>query len=298
MNTAFNSNDMDLNLDSSPMGDLDDNPDISATQSQSGAAFERISVLLAHEEPGSAERTKALFKQANWSTHCHRASSIEDLGESLQEQNWDLVIGYGDSEEFLPAVINKLLAGANSHARAIFLDTEYSSTNALQIMQCGFQDYLTIDENERFLFAVSREVEALHNAHHARSSATVLAEAEAKSQLLLNTTADAIAYVGDGMLIDANTVFIETLGFASADDIELMPLMDLIAEQSQAEMRKVIKLLSKGESDIPSTDTFLSNARGESVQVSIDFSAASHDGEACTQIILRGLQDNGNSALS
>ncbi|RZV49433.1 MAG: EAL domain-containing protein, partial [Pseudomonadales bacterium] len=159
-------------------------------------------------------------------------------------------------------------------------------------------DYLTIDEGERFLFAVSREVEALHNAQHAQSSASVLAEAEAKSQLLLSTTADAIAYVADGMLIDANTVFVETLGYSDVDDLELMPLMDLVAENSQGEMRKVIKLLSKGDSDIPSTDTYLQNASGESVQVSIDFSAASHEGEACTQIILRGLHGNDISANS
>lgn len=290
MSTAFDANDMDLELDPSFM---DDSPDIGesvAPGAARAAAFDRISVLLAHELPEKADHTRNLFRDANWSAHCHRASSVEDFRESLEEQNWDLVVGYGDSSDFRPAIISKLLAESNSTARAIFLDEEYSATNALQIVQCGFHDYLTGAEEDRFLFCVSREVEALHNATHAQKSATVLAEAEAKSQLLLNTTADAIAYISDGMLIHANNVFVETLGYASADDIELMPLMDLVAEQSQPGMRKVIKQLDKGDSEIPSGDVSLSQADGEAISVTIEYSAASHDGEPCTQIILRGLQ--------
>ncbi|MGB5324079.1 MAG: EAL domain-containing protein [Pseudomonadales bacterium] len=290
MSTAFEANDMDLDLESGSLEDQFECPYSEDAHANHTAAFARISVLLAHEFPEKADLTKALFQSANWATHCHRASSVEDLRESLQEQNWDLLVGYGDSTEFLPAVITKLLSEANSSARAIFLDDSYSTANALQIVQCGFHDYLTQAEEDRFLFVASREVQALHNEMHAQSSASVIAEAEAKTRLLLDTTTDAIAYVSDGMLIDANNAFIEALAYESAEDLLLMPLMDMAADQSRPEIRKVIKQLSKGERDIPSSGFYLLKANGESLSATIEFSAGTHDGEPCTQIILRGLQ--------
>ncbi|NNL56461.1 MAG: EAL domain-containing protein [Pseudomonadales bacterium] len=286
--------DLDLDLDVQSL-DPGDAAQAAALTAPVAAQLDRVSILLAHENPERGEATKAIFKDASWSTHCHRVTSIEDLGDSLQQQPWDMIIAYADSSLFMPAVIGKQIEQAGACIRSIYLDDSYSSTNALQITQCGFHDYLTEQEHERLLFAVQREALALKNERTALSSESVLAEAEAKSKLLLDSTADAIAYVADGMLIHANNVFVEQLGFNSVEDIELQPFMDFVAKDDESQIRKILRQLDAGASDLPDTQLKLVDAGQNERDVEIAFATASHDGESCTQIILRGAAAGGST---
>lgn len=244
-------------------------------------------ILLAHENPQATEHTKTLFKQIECSVQLHRTSSIEDLQDSLKQNEWDIIICYADSTLFMPAIITKHIELLNIPPRAIYIDDVYSSPNASQIILCGFSDYLIHGEDERLLFSISRETAALKDHRVAATSETVLAEANAKSQLLLDSTADAIAYIADGMLIHANNTFVETLGFVSVQDIELQSFIDLVSSNDQSTIKSIIKKLGRGEEDISDTQLNLLMASGDELLAELAFASASHDGEACTQIILR-----------
>ena len=61
--------------------------------------------------------------------------------------------------------------------------------------------------------------------------------AEKRCQLLLDSSVDAIAYVHDGMHIYANRAYLELFGYDDVEDLEGMPMIDLIGGADQSASR-------------------------------------------------------------
>ncbi|MBT8149685.1 MAG: hypothetical protein KJO24_07110, partial [Gammaproteobacteria bacterium] len=93
MTTAIGMDKLDLDLDLDVQSlDSGDTAQVAAVSVPVAAQLDRVSILLAHEDPERGEATKAIFKDAGWSSHCHRVRSIEDLNDSLLQQPWDMII--------------------------------------------------------------------------------------------------------------------------------------------------------------------------------------------------------------
>ena len=209
-------------------------PDIAADEQDKQAKSKRsIHLLIAHEDPAQANRFKSLFKDAGWLTHAHRVTSVEDLNESLQNNDWNIILAFGSSKMYLPAVIGNYIEKNNSNIHAIFVDEAYTPTNAVQILHCGFRDYITSEEPERLLYIAGREIQSQRDHRLASEAQQILDEANARSQLLMDSTAEAIVYVTDGMIVHANAVFAEQLNFETADDLDCFPFIDLLTAKDQ-----------------------------------------------------------------
>ena len=241
MNTVIDTENVNLDIHLADQAFERSAFDLTLESNSETVATNRINILIAHEVNERCSTTKALLKKTEWSANCHRVTSVEDLNHSLNQNQWDLIIAYGDSTLFRPAVVGKQIEQCQSAVRAIYLEKTYSATNALQIIHCGFHDYLTEGEEDRLLFIISREIQSLRYQRKATQSDSVLAEAKAKSKLLLDTTADAVAYIADGTIIHANHVFISALGFAQAEDIELQPIVDLVHAADKKRLKKLSK---------------------------------------------------------
>ena len=246
-----------------------------------------IHILVAHEEPSETNKIKNIFKNSGWIVNAHRITSIEDLDESLNNPIWNIILAFGDSKQYLPAVIGSAIKNNNPQLRAIYLDESYSSANALQIFQCGFCDYLTIDEHDRLLLVARREIQSQEDHKTAHAAQSVMAETNARSQLLMDSTADAVAYVIDGMIVHSNNAFSSQLNFSSADQLDCLPFIDLVSSSDQEKIKPLLRKHQLGEKNESSIIVDIVKADSENIQAELLLALASFEGEACTQIILR-----------
>ncbi len=257
-----------------------------------------IHLLVAHEEPSETDKIKNIFKNSGWIVNAHRITSIEDLDESLRNQTWNIILAFGHSKTYFPAVIGNALEKNNTQLRAIYLDEKYSATNALQIFQCGFCDYLTINEHERLLFVASREIQSQQDHKIANAAQSVMAEANARSQLLMDSTTDAVAYVIDGMIVHSNHAFSSTLNFSSSDDLDYMPFIDLVSSHDQTKIKPLLRKHQLGEEKESSITIDIVKSNAETMKTELLLALASFEGDPCTQIILRSATDKENAAQS
>src|SRR5690606_10267232 len=95
---------------------------------------------------------------------------------------------------------------------------------------------------------------------------------------------DALAFFSDGMVLNANQAFADLLGYASPDDLDCLPVIDLIAEQDKDKFKAFLKTLGSRPSELGIS---LMRADGEEFLVPMTLSAATHDGEVCRQILIR-----------
>ena len=250
-----------------------------------------IHLLIAHEDPNEANKIKNVFKNSGWIVNAHRITSIEDLDESLGNQTWNILLAFGHSKLYLPAVLGNAIHKNNAQIRAIYLDDEYSSTNALQIFRCGFCDYLTLKEHDRLLYVASREIKSQEDNQTALAAQSVMAETNARSQLLMDSTADAVAYVIDGMIVHSNNAFCTQLNFRSPDDLDYFPFIDLVSTEEHNRVKPLLRKYQFGKQEESNITIDIIKADKESMQAELLLAMASFEGETCTQIILRSTID-------
>ena len=251
-----------------------------------------IHLLIAHEEPSEASKIKNIFKNSGWIVNAHRITSVEDLDESLRNQTWNILLAFGHSKLYLPAIIGNAINRNDAQLRAIYLDNEYSSTNALQIFRCGFCDYLTIQEHDRLLHVARREIKSQEDHRTAIAAQSVMAETNARSQLLMDSTADAVAYIIDGMIVHSNNSFTTQLNFNSPDELDCLPFIDLVSIADHKKLKPLLRKYQLGEQQESSITLDIVKADTETMQAELLLAMASFEGEACTQIILRSVTKN------
>ncbi|MBK3760070.1 EAL domain-containing protein [Stutzerimonas frequens] len=249
-----------------------------------------IRLLILEDSQNEAERLVSLFRNAGQATRVHRLTSSDDLAEALT-QIWDLLISAPQSENLDPSEaisairrqakdipIIQLTAG--NHAEAI--------TDALML---GAQDALPQGEDEWLLLVANRELANLEERRARRSAEVALREAEKRCQLLLDSSVDAIAYVHDGMHIYANRAYLELFGYDDVEDLEGMPMIDLIGGADQSRFKTFLKNYQtlEGSAELACGGV---RADGEALKMRMSFSPAAYDGEPCIQVVIRAESDS------
>lgn len=249
-----------------------------------------IRLLILEDSQNEAERLVSLFRNAGRATRVHRLTSSDDLAEALQ-QSWDLLISSPTSEHLDPSEAITAIRRQAKDIPAIQLITNNDSEAITEALMLGAQDALPQGDDERLILVANRELANLEERRARRAAEIALREAEKRCQLLLDSSVDAIAYVHDGMHIYANRAYLQLFAYEDPDELEGMPMIDLIASADQVRFKDFLKSYAD---DTGNTDLDCSGVKadGRAFRSRMSLSPATYDGEPCIQVVLRAEQDN------
>jgi multidomain signaling protein FimX len=249
-----------------------------------------IRLLILEDSQNEAERLVSLFRNAGHATRVHRLTSSDDLAEVLQ-QTWDLLICAPSSENLDPSEAITAIRRQAKDIPVIQLVEGNDSEAITEAMLFGAQDALPQGEDERLVLVAKRELASLDERRARRAAEVALREAEKRCQLLLESSVDAITYVHDGMHIYANRSYLELFGYEDADELEGMPMIDLIASADQSSFKDFLKHYQSvdGSADLNCQGV---RADGSSFAAQMNFSPATYDGEPCIQVVIRAETSN------
>ncbi len=249
-----------------------------------------IRLLILEDSQNEAERLVSLFRNAGQATRVHRLTSSEDLAEVLQ-QTWDLLINAPTSTNLDPSEAIGAIRKQAKDIPVIQLIDGNDSDAITEALALGAQGALPQGEDEWLILVASRELANLEERRARRSAELALREAEKRCQLLLESSVDAIAYVHDGMHIYANRAYLELFGYEDVEELEGMPMIDLIASCDQGEFKGFLKNYQslQGSAELVCGGV---RADGSGFKASMHFSPASYDGEPCIQVVIRAESDN------
>ncbi len=249
-----------------------------------------IRLLILEDSQNEAERLVSLFRNAGQATRVHRLTSSDDLAEALQK-SWDLLITSPNSEHLAPSEAISAIRRQAKDIPVIQLLADNDSDSITEALTLGAQDALPQGEDERLILVAKRELGNLEERRARRAAEVALREAEKRCQLLLESSVDAITYVHDGMHIYANRAYLELFDYQDADELEGMPMIDLIASADQADFKNFLKNYQSAEGNAELACTGV-RASGQTFQARMSFSPATYDGEPCTQVVIRAESDN------
>jgi multidomain signaling protein FimX len=249
-----------------------------------------IRLLILEDSQNEAERLVSLFRNAGRATRVHRITSSDNLAEALQ-QSWDLLISAPTSDHIDP---NEAITAIRRQAKdipVIQLVAGNESDAITEALMLGAQDALPQGDDERLILVANRELANLEERRARRAAEVALREAEKRCQLLLDSSVDAITYVHDGMHIYANRAYLKLFDYEDADELEGMPMIDLIAGEDQTRFKDFLKSYASGEG---SAELSCGGVKpdGQRFAARMSFSPATYDGEPCIQVVIRAENDN------
>lgn len=249
-----------------------------------------IRLLILEDSQNEAERLVSLFRNAGRATRVHRITSSDNLAEALQ-QSWDLLICAPSSEHLDPSEAISAIRRQAKDIPAIQLVADNDSESITEALMLGAQDALPQGDDERLILVANRELANLEERRARRAAEVALREAEKRCQLLLESSVDAITYVHDGMHIYANRAYLKLFDYEDAEELEGMPMIDLIASEDQAAFKDFLKNYASGEGNAELSCGGV-KPNGQRFQARMNFSPATYDGEPCIQVVIRAESDN------
>ena len=249
------------------------------------AEHSAIRLLLLEASQNEAERLVSLFRNAGRATRAQRLADPAGLDELLS-QPWDLAILAPPSPELDSLSALRQLRRRAPQLAVIQRVPADDPAAVLDALRLGARDGIASDNDEHLLLASLRELGNLAERHERRRLEQALAEAEQRCQLLLANAVEAVAYVHDGLHIHVNSAYVELLGYPSAEDLEITPLMDLIAAADQPALREAFRQLRDDPSPLE-LDCRCVRQDGSTLGVRLRLTPAIYLDEPCVQLHLR-----------
>ncbi|MDJ0832640.1 MAG: EAL domain-containing protein [Gammaproteobacteria bacterium] len=246
-----------------------------------------IRLLIVDEGMHQAEVLTSALRGAGLHVLTEFAEDEEDMTEILGSKPLEVVLFSLQLSEIDLAKAQQLIRDSGRHLAMIALTNEPKDTTTLAAMKMGAQDVVNSDSHDLLALVIQREAQNIKTWRKVASREAELHESEKRCTQLLASSKDAVAYVHEGLHIYANDAYLELLGYTDFDEIEAMPLIDMVGSEQQDEVKNFLRDFNQDKTSTNKLSLKLTHQSGEAIEGLLEFSRASYDGEPCTQILIR-----------
>ena len=216
--------------------------------------------------------------------HLSTASTQDELDTLLDTGKADVVLVNCDAEEIdFTTAIRQIRKQCPSAAFVLLSDDPGSEL--FFAAETGAQDIIQRYDHAHLIYTVNREQQNMITKRRLQELESRAREAEERWSLLTRSSAEAIAYVHEGMHIHANPAYLSLFGYEDADEMEGLPFMDLIASEDRLKFKPILRLLEKEHTAENISIDCVTNT-GDVLPVEMRFAPTRVEGEECTQVIV------------
>ena len=196
-----------------------------------------ISIAVLTENQDDVALINSSLRDGGHAAHCHWTNNPKHLRETLAAEDVELLILNCDNYPDTVRQVIKQKDRFNPEVPVIAIQEQADEFSMQKAMKNGACDLVSIGNRDRLQSVVSRELRALRVERALNS--TIHSASEYKKQLkdYMQTSADAIALVEEGIITDVNDSWLKLFRAASNDEVLGLPLMDNFESESQAAIK-------------------------------------------------------------
>lgn len=252
-----------------------------------------IRLIVIEESANDAEVILNSLRKARFPIRPKHVEDEEDLQDALTEHEWDLLISVPQVGEFTVAEACDIINNSRQDIPIIGLVEQINDKLMGELFQAGVTRVIPSKNDTCLREAVSRELENLAERRKRKHLEQLYKETQRHNKMLLETSRDAIAYVHDGMHIYANPSYCEMFGYRNMDELEGLPIMDLVALDDQAKFKEFMReFMTDEKEEEKQIDLDGLKSNNKRFKLKMEFSQAIYDSERCVQVIIRDQSQN------
>ena len=247
-----------------------------------------IRLIVVEESANDAEVILNRLRKARYPIRPRYVEDDEDLQEALSdvEHEWDLLISVLKVGDFTITEVCEMVSVSNQDIPIIVIADKINCKIVSKLFNLGIKQIVPGDDCLPVVVGV--ELENLAERRRRKYLEQLYKESQKHNKVLLETSRDAIAYVQDGMHIHANPSYFKMFDYKSMDDLEGLPIMDLVTINDQTRFRDFMREFmteEKAEERQINLEGFKSNKKR--FKLRMELSQAIFDSERCIQVIIR-----------
>lgn len=246
-----------------------------------------LRVLTVFDSSEEAEVLINVLRKAGYIVRDIRVEDDEDMETAIEDNPLDIILAKQTTPIFNAKQAVKLIITSGRDIPLIVITPKNQEASALEILNMGARDAVASDQGDKLKFIVQRELSDLKSRRTLRRNETILYETEKRTQNLIDNSRDAIAYVHDGAHIYANEAYLKMFGYVDLEDIEGMPILDMVSSDEHIKLKEFLRGYAKGKITDNTLDVVGQHTKGKTFNITMEFSNASMEGESCSQIIIR-----------
>jgi diguanylate cyclase (GGDEF)-like protein/PAS domain S-box-containing protein len=248
------------------------------------AAGTQIRLVVITVSPNDAERIASHLRNAGHVVHAEWISDIDQLDVHLPHT--DLVLCA--SENLHKAKLKDVAERCTRAPRRVLVVAMNDAVDigrTTQVMRAGARDLVSLQQMEHLQAVVLREVEHVHLMRALQEVNSRLQQAETRHDSLLQESAEALAYIQDGIHIRVNPSYARLFGFSDIKSVEGLPLMDLIAIEDRPQLKQHLRQVARGQPDKSPHVLRGLGIDGSHFPVSMRFTPTQIDDEDCVEVM-------------
>ncbi|MBS0463293.1 MAG: EAL domain-containing protein [Proteobacteria bacterium] len=246
-----------------------------------------IRLMVVEDQLDHAEHHISLLRNGGLAVRPQRPADMAELKAQLAQGNIDIVLASLDSKNFaFPDVLNAVIA-CGKDVPVVATMGPIDETKMIAARVAGARAVALREKPEHFRLVVREEFASLEARRGLRRAEAALSESERRCDSLMASSRDPIAYVADGMHIRANEAYLEMFGFEDFEEIEGLPLLDMVSDGDADRFKALLKSLAKGEPPPGKYELRARRADGSDFDATMEFAQAKYEGEDCLQIVFR-----------
>ena len=246
-----------------------------------------LRVLTIFDSSEEAEVLINVLRNAGYIIRDIRVEDDEDMETAIEENPLDIILAKQTTPIFNAKDAVSLIVKSGRDIPLIIITPKNQEASAIEALKLGGRDAVASDQPERLKFIVQRELEDLQNRRDLRRNEKLLHETEKRTRALIDSSRDSIAYVHDGAHIYANNAYLHMFGYDALEDIEGMPILDMVVSDDHAKLKQFLRGYAKGQITDDTLEVTGQHTDGKTFNITMEFSSASMEGESCSQIIIR-----------
>ena len=246
-----------------------------------------LRVLTIFDSSEEAEILINVLRKAGYIVRDIRVEDDEDMETAIEENPLDIILAKQTTPIFNAVQAVKLIVASGRDIPLIVITPKNQEATAIEALNIGARDAVASDQGDKLKFIIQRELSDLKMRRSFRRNEKLLHETEKRTRNLIDSSRDAIAYVHDGAHIYANNSYLTMFGYADLEDIEGMPILDMVSNDQHVKLKEFLRGYAKGQITDDTLDVVGQHTEGKTFNITMEFSSASMEGESCSQIIIR-----------
>ncbi|MBK5965004.1 diguanylate phosphodiesterase [Thiocystis minor] len=199
-------------------------------------------LLFITSETTEAERLIGILREDGFAAKSVAIPHAERLEEVIAQRACDMILGCGyDRNVDLDGLFAAYRKLEGDIPLLVIGEADSHAGDLIKARRAGARDLLRRNDNEHLKFAVLREFTDLLKRRAASALNERLRLCEQRDRELIAVTSAGVAFVQDGLHLDANPAYLNLFGYADLDELQATPFLDLFIPEQQKQIREVLR---------------------------------------------------------
>jgi len=241
-----------------------------------------VIVLSRHED--NAEAINRVLRNSGRAAHVLRLDDAGDLADHLGDGACELLVVFADESENLLLTAAAVLDATGLDLPLISSRESLDEAAIAADIASGAQDAVTLERTDRLTAVLERALRLGRLERALRGAVTSASTYREQLRRVVAGTADALAHVAEGIVIDGNRAWAQLFGFEEESELPGLTFMDLFAAEDQPAIKGALVACAQGrwpQQGIRATGT---TRHDKPIALLLELEPASFDEEPCVRV--------------